>query len=80
MRDKATVVLDILAGLQMFHDDTILGSVYADLYQAVGIMLLSPDHVTDAERRLFLDAISQLPEPDQQIVRLLLKEVMTVAG
>ena len=79
MRDKATVVLDILAGLQMFHDDTILGSVYADLYQAVGIMLLH-DHVTDAERRLFLDAINRLPEPDQQIVLLLLKEVMTVAG
>lgn len=78
MRDKATVVLDILAGLQMFHDDNLLGTLYADLYQAVGVLLLTPDHVTDAERRSFLDAISRLPEPDQQIVRLLLKEVMTV--
>lgn len=71
MRDKATVVLDI--GLQMFHDDD--GAIYADLYQAVGVMLLAPDHVTDDKRRLFLDSMSRLPEPDQQIVRLLLKEV-----
>jgi hypothetical protein len=77
-RDKATVVLDILAGLQMFHDDNLLGAFYADLYQAVGIMLLAPDRVTDAERRLFLDAMSRLPEPDQELMRVLLKEVMTV--
>lgn len=79
MRDKATVVLDILAGLQVFHDDNFLGSVYADLYQAVGIMLLVPDHVTDAERRLFLDAMSRLPEPDQELMRVLLKEVLIPA-
>ena len=75
MRDKATVVLDILAGLQMFHSGNFLGAIYADLYQAVGIMLLVPDHVTDEKRSLFLDSMSRLPEPDQELMRVLLKEV-----
>jgi hypothetical protein len=75
VRDKETVVLDILAGLQLFHDSTPLGDTYADLYQAVGILLLS-DRVSHAERVKFLNAMSSLPEPDQQIVRLLLQEVM----
>jgi hypothetical protein len=75
VRDKETVVLDILAGLQLFHDGTELGDTYADLYQAVGILLLS-DRVSPAERVKFLNAMSNLPEPDQQIVRLLLQEVM----
>jgi hypothetical protein len=76
-RDKDVVVLDILAGLQLFHDGTELGDTYADLYQAVGILLLS-DHVTPAERVKLLSTLYNLPEPDRQIMRLLLQEVMTV--
>jgi hypothetical protein len=76
-RDKDVVVLDILAGLQLFHDGTELGNIYADLYQAVGILFLS-DHVTPAERVKFLNTLHSLPEADQQIVRLLLQEVLTV--
>jgi hypothetical protein len=78
VRDKETVVLDLLAGMQLFHDSTQLGNTYADLYQAVGALLLAPDRVSHAERVKFLNAMSSLPEPDQQIVRLLLQEVMTV--
>jgi hypothetical protein len=78
VRDKETVVLDLLAGMQLFHDNTPLGNTYADLYQAVGALLLAPDRASHAERVKFLNALHSLPEPDQQIVRLLLQEVLTV--
>lgn len=81
-RDKVVVVLDLLAGMQMFHDGSELGDLYAELYQLVGQRLLADEQSqqTPAERALdFLNAFYRLPEPDQQILRVLLKEVMVPA-
>ncbi len=82
-RDKATVLLDLLMGMQMFHDGTQLGSVYAELYQAVGQRLLAGEdsQQTPAERAVaFLQAFYRLPEADQQLIRILLKEVLVEDG
>lgn len=81
-RDTAEVVLDMLAGMQLFHDGSELGEVYAELYQLVAQRLLADEHSQQApaERALgFLNVFYRLPEPDQRILRILLKEVLVPA-
>ena len=81
-RDTAVVVLDLLAGMTYYHDGNELGEAYAELYQLVAQRLLSDEQqsqYTTAERAVeFLNAFYRLPEADRQILRVLLKEVMTV--
>lgn len=82
-RDKTVVVLDMLAGIQMFHDGTPLGDAYAEMYQAVGQLLLAGEdsQQTPAERASkFLSALYKLPEADQQVLRVLLEEVLVEDG
>ncbi len=77
MRDKETVLLDILAGLASFHDGSRLGELYADLYQVVGVMLLAPEQVTVQERKKLLATLYELPKADQNIVRSLLAKILS---
>ena len=82
-RDTAVVVLDLLAGMTYYHDGNELGEVYAELYQLLAQQLLSDEQQsqhTTAERAVeFLNAFYRLPEPDQRILRVLLKEVSVPA-
>lgn len=84
-RDTAVVVLDLLAGMTYYHDGSELGEVYAELYQLVAQRLLSDEQqsrytTADVHQQAveFLNAFYRLPEADRQILRVLLKEVMTV--
>ena len=92
MRNKRAVVADILMSMSLFHKgtelgDIYLGDIYADLYQVLDAALDAPDHATSEEGRndeyscsaeclKFVNALCNLPEPDLQIVRVLLKEAM----
>ena len=87
MRNKRDVVADILMSMSLFHKGTELGDIYADLYQVLDAALDAPDHATSEEGRndeyscsaeclKFVNALCNLPEPDLQIVRVLLKEAM----
>ncbi len=43
MRAEAEVILDILAGMAEVHEGKPLGEAYAELYQAVGALLLGEE-------------------------------------
>lgn len=87
MRNKRDVVADILLSMAFLHRGTELGDIYEDLYQVLDAALDAPDHATSEEDRndeyscsaaclKFVNALCNLPEPDLQIVRLLLKEAL----
>lgn len=87
MRNKRDVVAEILFGLSFIHSNTELGDIYEDLYRVLDAALDAPDHATSEEGRndeyscsaaclKFVNALCNLPEPDLQIIRVLLKEAL----
>lgn len=76
-RDTAVVILDMLAGMACYHDDSELGNVYAELYQLVAQRLADEQsqQITTDNAIKFLNAFYRLPEADRQILRVLLKIV-----
>jgi hypothetical protein len=76
-RDKETVLLDILSAMADFHESSPLGEAYFDLYQAVGIYVLTKDLKPVAEHfQAIRDAFAKLPEPDASVMATLLDEVL----
>lgn len=76
-RNTAIVVLDLLASMASYHYGRELGKVYAELYQLVAQRLLTEQsqQVTTENAVEWLKTFYSLPEPDRQILRVLLKEV-----
>lgn len=77
MRNKRDVVADIMLSMSFLHRGTELGDIYEDLYQVFDAATSEEDrndeYSCSAECLKFVNALLSLPEPDLQIVRLLLK-------
>ena len=77
-RNTAVVLMDLLVAMACYHDGSELGDVYAELYQLVAKRLLADEQsqqVTTENAVEWLKTFYSLPEPDRQILRVLLKEV-----
>ncbi len=76
-RDKQTVLLDVLAAMADFHEDSPLGEAYFSLYQAVGMYILAKDLKPVQEHyEAIREAFAKLPEPDASVVGLVLDDVL----
>lgn len=77
MRNKRDVVAEILLSMSFLHRGTELGDIYENLYQVFAAATSEEDrndeYSCSAECLKFVNALLSLPEPDLQIVRLLLK-------
>ena len=77
MRDKETVLLDVLSAMADFHEASPLGEAYFSLYQAVGSYVLAKELKPVAEHyKAIREAFAKLPEPDANVIATLLDEVL----
>jgi hypothetical protein len=77
MRDKETVLLDVLSAMADFHESSPLGEAYFDLYQAVGSYVLARDLKPVAEHyKAIREAFDKLPDPDADVIGTLMDAVL----
>lgn len=77
-RNTAVVLMDLLASMARYHNGSELGDVYTKLHQLIAPRLLADkqsQQVTTDNVVEWLKTFYSLPEPDRQILRVLLKEV-----
>ncbi|ABU96953.1 hypothetical protein P74p3 [Thermus phage P74-26] len=67
-RDHLEVVLDLLAGVGILHEDYDIGELYAELYQAVGTWSYTRANEDWEEVSRVL---AKLPQPDQEVLKAL---------